>query len=100
MIKKTLNIELASNFQKVTFSLDVEEETENALIARAINLVNMFGSEVQVNTLITTPAVKDDLATEKQWEILKKFNLTKGLDKNLTKKEAGKIIKESIANAQ
>lgn len=94
-------IQLASNFQVVEFNLEIDEDKvlsfEDERISNAVDLVNKLG-EVVVNTIKSkgseTKVTTEEMATEKQKELLKKFGFSNV--KNFTKKEATETIKEFI----
>lgn len=99
-------IQLASNFQVIEFNLELDDENEmltadDERIIDAVNCVNKLG-EVVVNTIktkndkteTTTKITTEEMATEKQKELLKRFGF-EDIDK-FTKKEAAQAIKRFL----
>lgn len=95
-------IQLASNFQVVEFNLEIDDDEiltiDDERISDAVNVVNKLG-EVVINTIKSkennkTTVTTEEMATEKQKELLKKFGFSNV--NRFTKKEASETIKEFL----
>ena len=87
-------IKLASNYQTIEFEV---ENLEDEAIFQAIEKINELGTKVIVQETSSPPS-KDDLATDAQKKCLDRAGID--YDKNITKSEADKKIKESIKRAK
>lgn len=87
-------IKLASNYQTIEFEV---ENLEDEAIFKAIEKINELGAKVIVQE-VSSPVSKEDLATDAQKKCLDRAGID--YDKNITKSEADKKIKESIKRAK
>ena len=89
-------IKLASNYQTIEFEV---ENLEDEAISQAIEKINELGAKVVAQeTSSPTTVSKDDLATDAQKKCLDRAGIY--YDKNITKSEADKKIKESMRRAR
>lgn len=88
-------IKLASNYQTIEFEV---ENLEDEAIFKAIEKVNELGTKVVVQEKTSPTPSRDDLATDAQKKCLDRAGID--YDKNITKGEADKKIKESIKRAK